>query len=57
MWRSADTLSSYSDIYEAGLVMQINPMILSDARILAAYVIFFASYFVFALGKIPGAEG
>jgi hypothetical protein len=28
----------------------------SDARILAAYIIFVASYLVFALGKFPGAE-
>jgi Na+/H+ antiporter NhaD/arsenite permease-like protein len=36
--------------------MQLNPAILSDARVLAAYVIFFASYFVFALGKFPGLK-
>jgi len=36
--------------------MQLNPIVLSDARILAAYVIFFASYFVFALGKFPGLK-
>lgn len=36
--------------------MQLNPAILSDARILAAYIIFFASYFVFALGKFPGLK-
>ncbi len=36
--------------------MQLNPAILSDARILAAYIIFFASYFVFALGKFPGMK-
>lgn len=35
---------------------QINPAILSDARIVAAYAIFFASYFVFALGKFPGLK-
>ena len=29
---------------------------LSDARILAAYCIFFASYLVFALGKFPGLK-
>jgi Na+/H+ antiporter NhaD/arsenite permease-like protein len=34
----------------------LNPTILSDARILAAYGIFFASYFVFALGKFPGLK-
>src|SRR5256885_9063664 len=33
--------------------MQLNPAVLSDARILAAYTIFFASYIVFALGKFP----
>ncbi len=36
--------------------MQLSPAILSDARILAAYAIFFASYFVFALGKFPGMK-
>jgi len=36
--------------------MQLNPAILSDARTLAAYIIFFASYFVFALGKFPGMK-
>src|SRR2546427_9630804 len=36
--------------------MQLNPALLSDARILAAYIIFFASYFVFALGKFPGMK-
>jgi Na+/H+ antiporter NhaD/arsenite permease-like protein len=32
---------------------QLSPVLLSDARILAAYLIFFGSYFVFALGKFP----
>jgi Na+/H+ antiporter NhaD/arsenite permease-like protein len=36
--------------------MQLSPAILSDARVLAAYIIFFASYFVFALGKFPGLK-
>lgn len=31
----------------------LNPVLLSDARILAAYVIFVGSYIVFALGKFP----
>ena len=31
----------------------INPVLLSEARILAAYLIFFGSYLVFALGKFP----
>jgi hypothetical protein len=31
----------------------ISPVLLSDARTLAAYLIFFGSYFVFALGKFP----
>ena len=31
----------------------INPVLLSDARILTAYAIFAGSYFVFALGKFP----
>ena len=35
---------------------QLNPVVLSDARILAAYAIFFGSYFVFALGKFPGLK-
>src|SRR5262245_20492339 len=30
-----------------------NPVLLSDARILAAYLIFFGSYSVFALGTFP----
>src|SRR6516225_2333034 len=29
---------------------------LSDARILAAYIIFLSSYLVFALGKFPGLK-
>ena len=36
--------------------MRVDPTILSDARSVAAYVIFFASYFVFALGKFPGLK-
>ncbi len=31
----------------------LNPVLLSDARILAAYIIFLGSYIVFALGKFP----
>jgi len=31
----------------------LNPVLLSDARILAAYIIFLGSYVVFALGKFP----
>jgi hypothetical protein len=34
----------------------LSPAALSDARILAAYVIFLASYSVFALGKFPGLK-
>jgi Na+/H+ antiporter NhaD/arsenite permease-like protein len=34
-------------------VPEINPALLSDARIVAAYLIFAGSYFVFALGKFP----
>jgi Na+/H+ antiporter NhaD/arsenite permease-like protein len=34
----------------------VNPVLLSDARILAAYLIFSGSYFVFALGKFPGMK-
>jgi len=36
--------------------MQLNPTILSDARSIAAWVVFFCSYFVFALGKFPGLK-
>jgi len=36
--------------------MQLSPTILSDARGVAAYGIFFGSYFVFALGKFPGLK-
>jgi Na+/H+ antiporter NhaD/arsenite permease-like protein len=36
--------------------MQLAPALLSDARSAAAYAIFFASYFVFALGKFPGLK-
>lgn len=31
----------------------LGPALLSDARILAAYLIFIGSYLVFALGKFP----
>jgi Na+/H+ antiporter NhaD/arsenite permease-like protein len=34
----------------------LNPVLLSDARILAAYIIFLGSYIVFALGKFPGMK-
>ena len=34
----------------------LSPAALSDARIVAAYVIFLASYVVFALGKFPGLK-
>jgi Na+/H+ antiporter NhaD/arsenite permease-like protein len=34
----------------------LSPVLLSDARILAAYLIFFGSYFVFALGTFPGMK-
>ena len=34
----------------------LSPALLSDARILAAYLIFAGSYFVFALGKFPGMK-
>jgi Na+/H+ antiporter NhaD/arsenite permease-like protein len=36
--------------------MQLNPTILSDARSVAAWAVFFCSYFVFALGKFPGLK-
>lgn len=34
----------------------MNPTILSDARSVAAWGVFFCSYFVFALGKFPGLK-
>jgi len=34
----------------------LSPAALSDARILAAYIIFLASYVVFAVGKFPGLK-
>ncbi len=34
----------------------LSPVLLSDARILAAYLTFSGSYFVFALGKFPGMK-
>ena len=34
----------------------LSPAALSDARLLAAYIIFLASYVVFALGKFPGLK-
>src|SRR5437763_2171371 len=34
-------------------MLPISPALLSDARILAAYLIFAGSYVVFALGKFP----
>src|SRR5438309_9319839 len=34
-------------------MLPISPTLLSDARILAAYLIFAGSYVVFALGKFP----
>lgn len=34
----------------------LSPTALSDARTVAAYVIFLASYLVFALGKLPGLK-
>ncbi len=32
---------------------EFSPAVLSDARMVAAYLIFLGSYFVFALGKFP----
>jgi Na+/H+ antiporter NhaD/arsenite permease-like protein len=32
----------------------VNPSLLSEPRVLAAYLIFAGSYVVFALGKFPG---
>src|SRR5215475_4855787 len=36
--------------------MQLSPTILSDARGIGAWIVFFCSYFVFALGKFPGLK-
>jgi Na+/H+ antiporter NhaD/arsenite permease-like protein len=36
--------------------LALSPQLYSEARVLAAYAIFFASYFVFALGKFPGLK-
>jgi Na+/H+ antiporter NhaD/arsenite permease-like protein len=36
--------------------LPLSPSVLSDARSVAAYGVFFASYFVFALGKFPGLK-
>jgi hypothetical protein len=35
----------------------VDPAFLSDARVLAAYLIFARSYFVFALGRFPARSG
>jgi len=37
-------------------MVHLSPTIVSDFQLLAAYVIFFASYLVFALGKFPGLK-
>jgi len=37
-------------------VIHFDPSTLSDGLILAAYIIFFASYLVFAIGKFPGLK-
>lgn len=37
-------------------MVHLSPTIVSDFQILAAYVIFFSSYLVFALGKFPGLK-
>lgn len=34
----------------------LDPRLLSDARVLASYLIFFGSYLVFAIGKFPGMK-
>lgn len=36
--------------------MHISAAVLTDAQFIAAYVIFFASYLVFAIGKFPGLK-
>ena len=37
-------------------MIHFDPSTLSDGLILAAYIIFFASYLVFAIGKFPGLK-
>ena len=37
-------------------MIHFNPSTLSDGRVLAAYIIFFASYLVFAIGKFSGLK-
>src|SRR5204863_9938407 len=37
-------------------VPDISPLLLSDARVLAAYAVFAGSYVVFAIGKFPGMK-
>lgn len=37
-------------------MLMISPVALSDARLAAAYLIFLASYLVFAVGKFPGLK-
>lgn len=37
-------------------MIHFDPSALSEGRILAAYIIFFASYLVFAIGKFPGLK-
>lgn len=37
-------------------MIHLDPSTLSDGRILAAYIIFLASYLVFAIGKFPGLK-
>jgi len=47
----------WQGLLSCGVSMHVlSPAALSDARILAAYIIFLASYVVFALGKFPGLK-
>src|SRR5260370_23886364 len=41
---------------EANNMVHLSPTTVSDVQPLAAYVIFLASYLVFALGKFPGLK-
>src|SRR5579863_3862457 len=59
-WRQLESLDSCSGAPVAATredtlvqMPSLDPVLLSDARILAAYIIFIGSYIVFALGKFP----
>src|SRR5215212_652386 len=43
-----------ADQFRLSPMPSVDPVLLSEARVFAAYVIFLASYLVFAIGKFPG---